>query len=371
MKKLFFVLKTLIKAKYILSNPGKKKILFFDSPNTNLLRQYLNKKNCETLHIRGEIINLKIILCMLLKLNFSFKSYVYNYIKLVNPKVVITFMDNSIFFYKLKKNFPNIKFISIQVGYRMNVGDFFDDLKKINNSKKILSADYIFSYGKAISDKYSKYIEFKSEIIGSFKNNLVPIKKSFKNSGKVLFISQFRMNMISRPDFYVTERKVLPIISKFCEINNLKLFILGTSENFPGEERSFFKNILKKKVFSFIKRKKFPNNYILIDNFDFIICIDSTLGYEALARKKKVAVFSNRKEKEEGEEKKFGWPKNLRKKGFFFSNIISEKEVFRVLKNVYVCNQRKWDKQTKSVLNGVIDYNYKNKKFFQTINKII
>ena len=45
-------------------------------------------------------------------------NYYIEYIKICNPKILITFIDNNLIFYKLKKYFPNIYFISVQNGIR-------------------------------------------------------------------------------------------------------------------------------------------------------------------------------------------------------------------------------------------------------------
>ena len=128
--------KKLIKAKYFYSKPTKKKILFFDGNNIGIIKKYFGSNSYETLYVRGENLNVSIILKMFLNLKFSFKHYIYFYIQSVDPKVIITFTDNSIFFYKFKKLFPKIKFIAIQNGYRTKNKDIFSELKKPN---KLLS----------------------------------------------------------------------------------------------------------------------------------------------------------------------------------------------------------------------------------------
>lgn len=372
MKNLLRRLGILINSRYSFSSPKESKILFFDLQSEELINNYFKKKDYEILYIRGENLNLNIILNMILKLKFSFKDYIYTYIKKVNPKVVITFIDNSIFFYSLKKDFSDIKFISVQYGYRRQILDWFPKLRKLNGKKNYLSADYIFTFGKSVSLEYSKYIKSKNIEIGSFKNNLVSISPGQSKNKKLLFISQFRTSHINSPDFYCTERILLPLLHKFCETKNINLNILGTrSGNDSITEKNYFSKILKKNKFNFIKKKSFMS-YQLVDLYDMIVFIDSTLGYEAIARNKKVAVFSTRRsDYEDKQGSPFGWPKLINENGFFYTNILSKDEVYRVLNNVFNCSQINWKKKTKKTLNGIIDYNLKNKKFFEVVNKII
>jgi surface carbohydrate biosynthesis protein len=292
-------------------------------------------------------------------------NYIHHYIKTVNPKVIITFIDNSIFFYKLKKDFPNIKFIAVQNGNRRRVGDIYDNLSKNKNK---LMADYIFTFGKVTGESYSKHIKFKNYSLGSFRNNSVSIQtRKTKDKKKILFISQFRKENINWPSFFHTEEKLLPLISNFCEKYNLKLYILGVHKN-SEIEKNYFCRILKKDQLNFINKKYYPQNYKTLDNFNLVVFIDSTLGYEAIARKKKVAAFSSRKFSSNGPKLSFGWPKKIKKRGFFYTDKITEKEVNRILNNVNNCDEHYWKKKTSKILNEIIIYNKDNKVLKKVLN---
>ena len=55
-------------------------------------------------------------------------NYFLEYISIVKPKIIISFTDNSIFLYKIKNFFPDIKILTIQNGMRDDI--FFESLKK-------------------------------------------------------------------------------------------------------------------------------------------------------------------------------------------------------------------------------------------------
>lgn len=354
--------------KFIFSPPKPSKILILDVYDKEIIKKNLRLSDYSSLFIRGENLNLAIVIKMFLNFQFKMFFYIYHYIKNVNPKIIITFVDNSIFFYKLKKYFPNIKFIAIQSGNRRRVGDIYDNFF-INKEK--LMADYIFTFGEVTGNSYSKYIKSKNYSLGSFRNNAVSIqnRKAKKKKNKILFISQFREQAINWPSFFHTEEKLLPLISNFCEKYNLKLYILGVNKN-SEIEKNYFCRILKKDKLNFINKKNHPENYKTLDNFNLIVFIDSTLGYEAIARKKKVAVFSSRKFSPNGPKSLFGWPKKIKRKGFFYTDMISKKEVNRILNNVNSCNENYWKRKTSKILNGIIIYNKGNKilkKVLETI----
>ena len=92
----------LSKTKFQLFPPYKKKILIFDY---NLYYKYkileFFKTEHEILFTRFEKINIFILIKSFLKLKFSYFDYLQTYIDYVNPKLLITFNDNNLKFYKL------------------------------------------------------------------------------------------------------------------------------------------------------------------------------------------------------------------------------------------------------------------------------
>jgi surface carbohydrate biosynthesis protein len=368
-RSLLNIFRKILIAKYFFSKPKQSKIILFDSEAENYLKRVLGIKNYLVIDSKFRIINLYILFYLLINFKLSKINYFLNYIRFVSPSIVITFVDNSILFYKFKNFFPKIKFIAIQNGHRTKYRDFFDNLKKYKNSND-LKCDVFFSFNKYVAKEYQKYITCDSVPIGSFKNNYVKISK-LSNNNAILFISQFRKGDSSKKNFFLTENKILPIIYKFCEERGIKFSILGCQKNYQ-EEIKFFKRILKEKNFQYIKKKIYPHNYKILDFFQAIVFIDSTLGYESLARKKKVAIFSNRKNKINNlfKTERFAWPKKIPLKGFFYTDSILEYEIRRILKNVLYSSQKQWNKALTN-FNDICIYDYKNSILKDKLNKII
>ena len=103
----------------------------------------------------------------MIKLKFNINDYYKIYISKVSPAIVITLVDNVVNFYKLKEEFPNIIFISIQNGLRK---PGYDDIfkNKIFLNSKNLSCDYFFVFNKYIANKYSKYVDSNFIVLGAF-----------------------------------------------------------------------------------------------------------------------------------------------------------------------------------------------------------
>jgi surface carbohydrate biosynthesis protein len=115
--------------KRIFTTPRQAKILVIDGVRLNVLKPLFNGESFEILFTRGEQINLSpriIINSLLTAIREKTLRYAYGiaFIDLVNPSIVITFVDNNRFFQALDKrrNDDRVKFIAIQNGYRLFSG---------------------------------------------------------------------------------------------------------------------------------------------------------------------------------------------------------------------------------------------------------
>ena len=116
MLKIIFLFLQLKKISF--SYPKKNKILVIDKIYSDLFKKLISK-NLEVISIRYENLNFFVLLNLLFsKRKKNFFNYILIYIELINPSLIITGNDNLIWFYKLKKNYPNKKFISVQNGFR-------------------------------------------------------------------------------------------------------------------------------------------------------------------------------------------------------------------------------------------------------------
>lgn len=365
MSKLAKVIRIFFKCKFDFKKVKKEKMLIFDTVSLLLASKF---KKFEILDVRYEVFNFWILLENFMNLKFTFKDYILTFISKVNPKVVLTFSDNYLLFYELKNYFPKVKFIAVQNGYRHK--SQLNDFK--NHKNKRWFVDYLFTFGKNSEIFYKKFLKCDNFInLGSFRNNKVKLKKS---SGKknILFISTFRLGYyLYKSDDYNVESKIIKIINIFCVKKKIKLFIAtATRETYLEEKNFLLSKLPEKHNVRVIRRKGQFSNYSLVNKFETIVFDDSTLGYEAIVRKKKIVAISCRKEKGKISSP-FGFPTTKSNKGFFFTNFGTEKEIFRVLNNVYSLSQKKWLKNYQEKLNVFMNFNKDNIKLKKVINKLI
>ena len=94
----------------------------------NTFRKY----SYDVLDVRGESINLFILLKSLLKLKLNFRAYLETYIETVKPNILLTFIDSNQYFYSLSRKYSKIKTVVLQRGVKSHFNDLFAFYKSFN-----------------------------------------------------------------------------------------------------------------------------------------------------------------------------------------------------------------------------------------------
>ena len=371
----FRILKLISKSKFLFNKPIKKNYLIIDARNKNLLFRYIDKKNTNILYTRGEFINLYVLFYTLFF--FGFKNIHFNYIKsfikFSEPKYCITLNHPKVYFYKIKNINQNIITIAFQNGHTFIFNNKFIRDLKIEKQKNKLSTDYIFTINKYFTENlFKKYIKSKYIEIGSFKNNFYFTKKINKKRKSIAFISQWRtpeyLSKLKNPAlnaFYNTTKKILPKLQKFSNKNNLKLEIFGSE--WDTREKMFYSKILRNNNWIFRKRKKNNYSYQNTDKVEFVVFVDSSLGFESLARgNKTISFYFQEKFVNANKFKGFGF-NFLKNKGKFWTNENSDKEFNRLInyaKNISLIN---WKKNNSKTIKKIMEHDSDNKEFQKII----
>tara|TARA_B100001029_G_C15058085_1_gene456014 strand:- start:1105 stop:2238 length:1134 start_codon:yes stop_codon:yes gene_type:complete len=371
------LIKSFLKSKKIFYKPKNKDILFFDTLNIRYFLPYLDQNNLEVLETRKKIINIFVLFKMLIKRKkINGVNYFKEYISIVNPKIIVSFTDNSIFLYEIKNFFPNIKILTIQNGMRNNI--FFESLE----TRQTLKADIIFTWGKNISDIFKKYIDTKTFVIGSFINNQIKnIEKDKKNSISFISTGYERINksiqisdkkFVADYRYYQPEKNILPILLEICKEKKMKLEIIGRcKEDEDSEsEKNFYEKILGKGNFDY-----YPQGdkvcYLVSDKSRLSINIYSAFGLETLVRGNRCCFFNVRGKYCEEDSISCFWPGNFPEKGEFWSNEDSKEEIKRIVNFSLESDEDKWKDVIKNVFPNLIDIDENNLTFRRTIKKIL
>ena len=367
--------------------PKKSSILFYDYIPSKLVKELIgNKKYTYIFNFANREIYLLFIFLIFIdfkaiRIFFSenlITSYTYLYIKFVNPKIIITSTDNNINFYKLKKYFNNIKFVALQNGARHKINDIFGDEKiEYFLLEKEKSADVVFTFNTSISKYYEKYFKCKTIPIGKFINNNFKAINPNTFKKKILYISQYRPANFKK-DYFIShdkkictikkwtevDRKLLPLLSKFCSKNNIQLIILGAAKDdyYKKLEKKYFSLYVNSSNWSYWnKNTSLRKRYEFVSKFEYIVCSWSTLGLEMFARNVKVAFF-RQKNIPPYNDRNFGWPYPMTDKGFWYSNQISYLEVKRILNNLFRIKKSEWINKINHFKKKIMVYDEGNNK---------
>jgi len=303
LKKILRLTNYLFRFKFSFRYPTNKAVLLVHKEGSELLTHFVESSSISVAD--PERPNVFVLMRMLFQVKKGLVGYLNAYISLLNPKVVVTFIDNDISFYRLQEKFPRIAFVSVQNGLRNDFAradnfGFLSQLDAVSKSER-LSATTICTFGEAASRQYSKYIDATTNTIGSLKNNLYE-KHSEEQQFDITFISQhpplsirdesgrvyFGQDSVSFGSYYQIEFEVVKVLGDYCRQHNLRLAVSGKRKNGFGTEREFFLSALGPNPAQFIPRDSTFSTYDTLSVTGVIVTIDSTVGYEFLSRGQRV-----------------------------------------------------------------------------------
>jgi len=346
------------------SPPKQRPVVLVHADGFNTLTKFVSASDVAILD--PERINIFVVLKMLFSFQNSHAQYRAKFINTVQPKAVITFIDNDVTFYSLKSLVSGPQFISVQNGLRHNYsfnsqGGLLDQLDEV--SKQVsLTCDYICVFGHASAKLFSTYINTKTLITGSIQNNFREVCTPNAMTSEVVFVSQlqaftlegssvkvyFGHQGITISEFFEAERQIIRALAKYCEAKELRLVVCGKRDQTHTYEREFFENILQPKKPNFLARKNSSSTYDAINATGLVVTIDSTIGYESLSIGKRVAFMSGRTQAadpvglSEVRDTNFGYPLDLSLTGKFWTNQATTTELTRILDYLQAVTDEEW-----------------------------
>ena len=164
--KFFNILK---KSNFKFTNPKNTDVLIFDDESSNLIKNLLSSFKYYTLKTRPEKIDTLYLTLKVIFLSFFYyrgnilSSYLISIIYIINPKVVITYIDNSLKFsevaFRFRKINKRIKFIAVQNGSRYEILEnqflFKNNIIKKDINKKFYIPTFL-TFGKYENQIYKK-----------------------------------------------------------------------------------------------------------------------------------------------------------------------------------------------------------------------
>jgi surface carbohydrate biosynthesis protein len=342
----------------------RKQVALFDASGLSLLSKFIDQRDISIIDV--EQMNVFAALRMLASGKKSFFDYTVAYLKIFKPRFVFTFIDNNVDFYKIASLFPEIKFIAIQNGLRANYanqsgGGFFDVLKREALNSE-LSAHAICVFGKSSGDLFKRFIRTEPIIIGSLKNNLIGDDVLSTKKFDIVLISQhspfeipnsetsfyFGDQPFTAAEFYFIEQRVVRFLAERAIRTNQSFAVLGKRTDSSPFEREFFASAAKPNPVQFFARTSESSTYEFCQSASLIVSVDSAVGYEFLARGKKVVFLSGRINAISPElsskihDTDFGFPLELGASGPFWTNTANESEFEQIIESVQTMSDEQW-----------------------------
>ncbi|MDG6218593.1 MAG: hypothetical protein QCI00_04035 [Candidatus Thermoplasmatota archaeon] len=308
------------------NRPKKSHVLIIDEVGSAFLSEHvLNEIDHTILPIRGEkyFFNPKIIIRFLLiylKKLFHriilrkdlwdlgpLRAYALACIYYINPKIVLTFIDNNPVFYWLSDKYTSATFFAIQNGSRvMNKKMDYSsrDLDRLllqfikEDGKKI----HYISFGTLESSFYKKYgANIKKYYpVGSVKGSHYRyniIQKSPHIKYTLCLISQYRKNIMngsSYPEFKNSLQILESFVLKFIQETGVSLCIALASEE--QEEFNYFANKFGKQATIIKNKKELFTTYEIMSKSEVILSFNSTAAIEAFGWGKKILLCNYSKD---------------------------------------------------------------------------
>ena len=159
----------------------------------------------------------------------------------------------------------------------------------------------------------------------------------------------------------------MKIIEKYCKLNNLKLVVFGRAKTkFQSEEIEFYNDVFDNNYKYFPSLiKKFPDreslHYENSEKYNFFLNFTSTLGYELATKGKKVAFVYGSLIQKPNRQLRFGYPQKITRSGYYWTDTLKEKEIFRIIDFIRKVDEKKWKILIKKNIRPILNFDPGNK----------
>lgn len=328
--KIFTFAKLLRKHGFVLRSQKTDIVVFGYAENVELFSKFVSGKTIQLFDpsYQSKIYLVPFMFAIATKMRGSTHSTTHHYfvyfLKRARPKVVLSHFDNSADLWSAGLELRNsaIGFAIFQNGFRKGF--------QIPQTAMLGENDVVMCLSDAEIDTY-KAAAGKATVLalGSLRSKLATEQmmhsvKSHK-SNQACFISQWRPsqlvhgrqfqtwsdelgNLVETADMYRSELETLPVIAAALRNLGMKLQVLGSIDHLAKQERDFYVEILGPEGgdWEFRARHFRETNYARLHDYAVAFCIDSTLGYEALAEGHRVMFLQSTDLK--GLRAAFGYP---------------------------------------------------------------
>ena len=391
MTRLARVIRILRTTRWSWRSPRRGAVLVFDSYASDPITQLLAPGSYDVFDNHFEVINVPIALRTLVTGGRSWYDYCRRFVAAARPRLLVSAIDSNAHLYTFKHVSPSTQIVVVQNGIRgtgapVPSGDLWTTLRRDFPDVRP-TADLLLTFGPDHSAMYRRHITCDTAEIGSAKNNSIalPTIDGDGRHGHVVFISQYSgldhadifeggrspstltylgERAVSAAAFHSVDGRVARSLARTCSERGVRLTIISRRPASFTHERKFFEKWCDGFAFEFVPKGSETASYEIAAGADVAVCIDSTLGYELLARGRRVAFVAARGTNlrnagcsdDETAQFRFGFPSPLGDEGGFWTSTDSDDEVRRVVNFARTCDDDAWKQTTASVVPRVMAF---------------
>ena len=246
----------------------------------------------------------------------------------------------------------------VQNGWRDYSADVFETLDKLDTKdRRTLTVDTMLSFGPIGGAQYARYISGTVVSMGSLKNNRVP-KTQVRQPGTIAFVSQWRTNGVrvagidrTHEEFFAqADRLILQCLTQYVHERSKRLVIIAANPkdgDVRSREEAYFQGLLEQEAEFFDFQGPYPS-YQAVDAAEVVVTVDTTLGYESIARGKRTAIFSIRGSLLGAPGFTYGWPGNFPVDGPFWTNNPDADAFVRILDHLFEIDDMQWRREVEA-----------------------
>ena len=351
--------------------PPRARLLIIDRNTAYPLDEMFAHHAPHVLDIRGESVNLAVVLRAIPKLHLGALAYLEAYIDAVQPTLILSRTDNNPMLWQLKRR-PSATYTValIQNGWRLDLEFEMPELLRDRGPAGPWLVDRVFAFGPTWSAQVARRIPDVGVAVGSVLTNARNASHAHGSSGAVVLVSTYRPAYASKGwDLGVPlyrgldaglARRALPLaIAAFSAATQATLDLEG----------EFVQLHLPTCTWTLRPREHRGSSYDTIASGRAVIVDQSSLGYEALALGLRVGfvaamVWSR-------ETHRFGKPLEFGEKGPFWTNDPSEAEIERILDYLLTVSDEQWERDSGWIRDQLIVHDYGNTKLKRYVEGVL
>ncbi len=244
-----------------------------------------------TFYARGELLHVN-VRTVLLALGYVLRgrtpwvAYVGAVIRQVNPRVALTFIDNTPYFHEMAKLFPGIPFVAVQNGNRFPYIDSTLPADQVYSSILFTFGDYEIESYRLQNTRFS---EIKA--CGSLRSSLSWLKQNYDDSEQqvdfdICFVSS---SFLIEDDYWYYENELLATwLSEYLTVHHSQVAVVamrtGPDDQQAHEfEKAFYQRLFSHRV-TLSPRLTSDATYKTMDNSHVTISCGSSASIESLGR---------------------------------------------------------------------------------------